>query len=345
MRKGTYRAVHTSLWDDPGYEKLSPEARHVLLVLRLGTQSNLPCCYRLRLSVLSENTGYPLDTLCSPIAELKNEGWIQFDGVVVWIINGLKYDPQISLANPKHFENVLKVLSGLPKSQIVLNCCKHYSIDTHDIGYGEGFDTVSPPNPNPSPSPSPNPSPNPTPKPTLPSGGNGEPKKPPKSKPKNDPWDFTDKLASWQAAYPRIQVDQEVARCRAWWDANPEKVRGRKRPEGTVVNWLGRANERAPAVMDTDQAGNFWDGARWWTPDEYSASMNQRYIEDGISDATRAAMETRPWDKPKSGSGSVAQSAGGNPPVGGTQGADRAGGVLESSGGVGEVKGAGGLGA
>lgn len=168
MRKGTYRAVHTSLWDDPDYERLSPEARHVLLVLRLGTQSNLPCCYRLRLSVLSENTGYPLDTLSLPIAELEKDGWIEFDGVVVWVRNGLKYDPQVSLANPKHFENVIKVISGLPKSQIVLNFCKYYSIDTHDIGYQEGIDTVSPPNPSPTPIPNPKPNPNPNPNPKIP---------------------------------------------------------------------------------------------------------------------------------------------------------------------------------
>jgi hypothetical protein len=163
MNRGTYRATHTALFDDPDYEKLSPEARHVFLALRLGSQSNIACIYRLRLSVLSENTGYPLDTLSVAIKELKSGHWIFYDGQVVWIRNGLRYDPTITLSNPKHKSSIEKAVFGVPKCEIVKMFCDYYGLecpfDTHEILMPMGSDTVSPPNPIPIPKPTPKPIP------------------------------------------------------------------------------------------------------------------------------------------------------------------------------------------
>jgi hypothetical protein len=164
MKRGTYRSMHTSIFDDPGFNQLTSPARHVLLTLRLSSP-NLACIYRLHLPVLASNTGYPLDTLDIPLKELVKQGWIEWDGWLVWVRNGLKYDPSVSLINPKQADGVKNVLLGLPKCQMILNFCNHYGIDTHDIPMPEGNDTLSPPSPSPSPSPSPNPRPKPIPRP------------------------------------------------------------------------------------------------------------------------------------------------------------------------------------
>jgi len=158
MKRGTYRSLHTALFDDLDYERLSPEARHTLLVLRMGSQSNIACIYRLRINLLTENTGYPIDTLSHTLTELQApHEWIAYDGVVVWIKNGLKFDPSWKPDNPKLRRAVEKILSGLPKSLIIKRFCDYYQFDlprdTLFNRYDGGMDSPIP-NPIPIPIPS-----------------------------------------------------------------------------------------------------------------------------------------------------------------------------------------------
>jgi hypothetical protein len=127
--RGTYRAIYVSLWDDPDFLKLSPEAKLIFLNLRTGTQTNMPCIYRFYEEAIREQTGYSdrvidtvLDTLC-------DTGWIQIEEGILWVKNALRHDPNIFFNNPLHVEAIKNILRGLPKLKIVIDFCTYYGIE------------------------------------------------------------------------------------------------------------------------------------------------------------------------------------------------------------------------
>lgn len=54
-----------------------------------------------------------------------------------------------------------------------------------------------------------------------------------------------DHLARWKAANPAVDVSRELAAAAAWLAANPDRHR-KSNHERFIVNWLGRAQDRAP---------------------------------------------------------------------------------------------------
>lgn len=51
-------------------------------------------------------------------------------------------------------------------------------------------------------------------------------------------------LENWKQAFPAVNVSQEVQKAHAWAAANPKNAK--KNWQRFLVNWLGRAQERAP---------------------------------------------------------------------------------------------------
>lgn len=49
-------------------------------------------------------------------------------------------------------------------------------------------------------------------------------------------------IASWEEAYPKLDIDAELARAELWYQANPRKRK--KNHERFLTNWLARAHER-----------------------------------------------------------------------------------------------------
>lgn len=161
-RRGLYRGIYSALLDHPDYQTLSSPARLTLLTLRLCTQNTVASIFRYYASVLQTQTGLPLPTLETTLAELAAEGWIEREGVVVWIRNGLRYDPNIRLADPKHEIAVSRAIAALPRCDLVIKFCDYYKIARPFQGPSKGLagplDDPSPPSTTPSPTPSPTPS-------------------------------------------------------------------------------------------------------------------------------------------------------------------------------------------
>ena len=89
----------------------------------------MPCLFPYYTEAIQKQTGLSkrfikkaLDTLC-------DTHWIAIQDGMVWVKNGLRYDPNISLKNPKHIEAIKKILLGLPKSKLVVDFCNYYKID------------------------------------------------------------------------------------------------------------------------------------------------------------------------------------------------------------------------
>ncbi len=138
MKRGTYRAIFSTLFDDPDYQRLPTRARLVLVTARQCKDAGPAAIFRYYPEILAHQTGSTTSQVKEAIETLAAPpGWIVYDDAVLWVRNGLRYDPSMSLANKKHRTAISKHLIGLPKSPVVLKFCDYYKIaypfDTHSI--------------------------------------------------------------------------------------------------------------------------------------------------------------------------------------------------------------------
>ena len=114
---GRIRGVPTWLIDDPRYQELTPYAQHVLLTLWCCDQAGLARIFRLYPAVLAVQTGHDLPTVEQALQELKESGWILWDGTVVWVVEALANDTA-TMASPAVHKNIQATLAGLPPGEI-----------------------------------------------------------------------------------------------------------------------------------------------------------------------------------------------------------------------------------
>jgi len=158
-RRGVFRAIFSAMLDDPDYQRLTPHARLVLLTLRLCVQAGACAIFRCYAAVLAEQTGLTTDEVERALVELASspspeQPWVFREGPVVWVRNGLRYDPTLRLADPKHRKAVERAVEALPKLDLVARFCEYYGIVSPFEGSPETLG--SPGHPIPIPNPNPN---------------------------------------------------------------------------------------------------------------------------------------------------------------------------------------------
>lgn len=131
--RGTFRAIHGALLDDPDFQTLSSQARHTLLTARLCPQNTIASIFRWYSELLCRQTGYAWRVLDRALRELAERPsveapWIVYDKATLWIRNGLRYDPTVSLADSKHRIAIERAVAALPKTETVLKFCDYYRI-------------------------------------------------------------------------------------------------------------------------------------------------------------------------------------------------------------------------
>lgn len=127
--RGVYRGVFSSLADDPDFQRLSPHARLVFYTVRLCKQAGPAAIFRYYLAVLMAQTGLSARALDGALGELERGSWIEREGVILWVRNGLRYDPHVRVRDPKHRKAITRHLAELPKLMIVLRFCDYYEIE------------------------------------------------------------------------------------------------------------------------------------------------------------------------------------------------------------------------
>lgn len=104
--RGDYRSFYCVFWDDPDVHAMSDNAYRVLTTIK-GTL-NAAGIGTVYLSQLAERCGKSLDQLESGLAELERPkgdsdyGWIVREKSIIWIVNGLRFEPTLTSANKKH---------------------------------------------------------------------------------------------------------------------------------------------------------------------------------------------------------------------------------------------------
>jgi hypothetical protein len=100
----------------------------------------MPCIYSFYVEAIEKQTGLTREAIKKALDTLCHTGWIAIQGGKVWVRNGLKWDPNISLNNEKQAKAIKKILLGLPKSQLVKDFCAYYKIEIpYDIPNREGM--------------------------------------------------------------------------------------------------------------------------------------------------------------------------------------------------------------
>lgn len=100
----------------------------MLLTLRQCSQAGPAGIFRYYLEVVSAQTGLTSKMSARAMRELEAAGWIEVEGVVVWIKNALRDDPHIRLADDKHRTAVERAIAALPRQAIVLRFCDYYQL-------------------------------------------------------------------------------------------------------------------------------------------------------------------------------------------------------------------------
>jgi len=126
--RGHYRAIHSVLIDSPEFLSLSPDAKLLFYTLRLCTENNMASIFLFHRECLPRRTGLTAKEVEAGFTELEIAYWIAYQDGILWIRNGLRFDPNVHLTNAKHLIAVERVVNGLPKSEIVAKFIRYYSL-------------------------------------------------------------------------------------------------------------------------------------------------------------------------------------------------------------------------
>src|SRR3989304_3908310 len=112
--RGVYRGIFSALPDDPDFQRLSPRARLLFYTTRPCKAAGPPVIFRYYPEILAAQTGLAAKQVRAGLAELEAHRWIEVEGVILWVRNGLRYDPSVRLVDRKHRTAVLRALAELP---------------------------------------------------------------------------------------------------------------------------------------------------------------------------------------------------------------------------------------
>ncbi len=123
--RGLWRAVYASLVDHEDFRVLSPNARLVLFVLRLGPSTTIASIFTYYPAVVQAQTGLSPRALEAALKELEQRPsperpWIVRDRSVLWIRNGLRFDPNLSVSNDNHIVAIRRTVAALPQRSAVV---------------------------------------------------------------------------------------------------------------------------------------------------------------------------------------------------------------------------------
>ena len=135
--RGPFRSSYEALADDPDFQDLSPLAQAVFhtLKLKLG-QYGIGVFYP---TVLGEyHRKSSAEELAAALRELEAQkpsgaaSWIARERNVLWIRNGLRWDPLLTLANPNHQKGALRHARSLPTPALAAEFIEYYELDGAD---------------------------------------------------------------------------------------------------------------------------------------------------------------------------------------------------------------------
>lgn len=137
--RGKHQSIHTALIDDPTFQKLTPSAKLCFYTLKLMLGAAGIDVVRAHQAALAELTGLKADDVASSLGELRDCGFLVTEDNVLWLRNGLRFNPALNLDNENHRKSVRTHLLGLPVLDIVNAFAKTYGFKPIFDGIGDGM--------------------------------------------------------------------------------------------------------------------------------------------------------------------------------------------------------------
>lgn len=126
--RGEYRAIHVALIDDPDFLELSPAARLAVITLKLILGASGIDVVRALVPELMATTGHDEATVHAAVEELRAGDWIRTEGRVVWLRNGLRFEPSKPLASENGRKGIGGHLETLPRVALVNAFADYYDL-------------------------------------------------------------------------------------------------------------------------------------------------------------------------------------------------------------------------
>lgn len=142
QKRGVWRSLHAAYWDDPTMQKvLTPEQRLVLTCLRTGAEYGLAGVFRYYPAVLMARTGltaargWTESSMLDTLDALERAGYVGHDREqqIVFIINGLRWDPFADPKNGKQRKAIVDQLAALPATPLLLAFVERYPDVAEDL--------------------------------------------------------------------------------------------------------------------------------------------------------------------------------------------------------------------
>lgn len=127
--RGEHRAIYTVLLQSPEFLELSPDGQlvwfHLKLMLGPAGIDVIPAAE----AQLEETTGMGSERVRDGISDAIEVGLLRRERNVLWIPNGLRFEPSRSLENENHVKSIVRHIGGLPKLAIVNDFAEYYGLE------------------------------------------------------------------------------------------------------------------------------------------------------------------------------------------------------------------------
>ena len=129
---GPYRSLYISLQNQLEFLALSSDARLLFYTIKFSPLGTVAGVFVYHDAVGLLHTGLPPGRYRAALKELCDSvphPWIITEGSVVWLRNGLKFEPGYALTDPNKKKGIEKLLVTLPKLQIIRNFSYYYTCE------------------------------------------------------------------------------------------------------------------------------------------------------------------------------------------------------------------------
>jgi hypothetical protein len=127
--RGSYRSIFCALVDGPDFQAFSPGTKLVFYTLKMTLGPSGIDVVPALVPTLAERTGADTTSIEKALAALDAAGWVKRERNVVWIVDGLQYEPALNIkTNSNHRVKIARHVNGLPRLAIVDAFRAHYGL-------------------------------------------------------------------------------------------------------------------------------------------------------------------------------------------------------------------------